>query len=439
MLLGGAHKSRWMWVVTGTLIGAALSVALNYRQHRAQATAGSDPPGASCENGIGAAKAHTESAATSVPANVPNTTATPTAWTPKINDSKPPGLAPNGMIWIPGGQFWMGTADDHMADARPWHRVYVDGYWMDKTEVTNQQFARFVKATGYVTVAERKPRAEDYPNAPPEKLVAGSVVFSPPNHSVELDNHFRWWNYIPGANWRHPEGPNSDIRTRMNHPVVHIAYEDAVAYCNWAGSRLPTEAEFEFASRGGLDRKRYAWGDEFRPGGKHMANTFQGHFPETNTGEDGYTATAPVGSFPANGYDLFDMAGNVWEWTSDWYRADYYQTLAASGEVAVNPAGPADSFDPNEPGVRKRVHRGGSFLCTDQYCARYIAGGRGKGELDTGTNHLGFRCVRDPEPQLDKSRSSVMPKGGKHFHPYRRASGAGESSWKWLMARRSSR
>jgi formylglycine-generating enzyme required for sulfatase activity len=220
------------------------------------------------------------------------------------------------------------------------------------------------------------------------------VVFSPPDHPVELDSQFRWWNYVPGANWRHPEGPNSDIKGRMNHPVVHIAYEDAVAYCKWAGKRLPTEAEFEFASRGGLDRKRYAWGDEFMPGGKHMANTFQGHFPDTNTGDDGYQATAPVGSFPANGYGLFDMAGNVWEWTSDWYRADYYSTLAASGEIAMNPKGPTDSFDPNEPGVRKRVHRGGSFLCTDQYCARYIAGGRGKGELDTGTNHLGFRCVR---------------------------------------------
>ena len=312
------------------------------------------------------------------------------------------------MTWIPGGQFWMGTSEDHMTDARPWHRVYVDGYWMDKTEVTNEQFARFVRATGYVTVAERKPRAEDYPQALPERLVAGSVVFSPPARAVALDNHYQWWSYVPGANWRHPEGPQSDIKSRMNHPVVHIAYEDAVAYCHWAGKRLPTEAEFEFASRGGLDRKRYAWGDEFMPGGQHMANTFQGHFPDTNTGEDGYLATAPVGSFPANGYGLFDMAGNVWEWTSDWYRADYYQTLAASGEIAINPQGPADSFDPSEPGARKRVHRGGSFLCTDQYCARYIAGGRGKGELDTGTNHLGFRCVREPEAKQKTSAEAHL-------------------------------
>ena len=305
----------------------------------------------------------------------------------------------------------MGVEDDHMPDARPWHRVYVDGYWMDKTDVTNEQFARFVGATGYVTIAERKPRAEDYPGAPPEKLVAGSVVFSPPDQAVALDNYLQWWHYVPGANWRHPEGRDSDIRARMNHPVVHIAYDDAVAYCRWAGKRLPTEAEFEFASRGGLDRKRYAWGDEFMPNGRHMANTFQGHFPDKNTAEDGYRSTAPVGSFPANGYGLFDMAGNVWEWTSDWYRADYYQTLADTGGVTIDPKGPADSFDPGEPGIRKRVQRGGSFLCTDQYCSRYIAGARGKGEPDTGTNHVGFRCVRDPIPDPKTSAATrVSPR-----------------------------
>ncbi len=390
-----AYKSKWIWVLTGTLVGGGLTTgALSHRQHLAQSKEISAPAGAYCDNGIGAAKAHAPMvlANAGTPASIPATAET--AWIPKINTSKPSGPSPAGMIWIPGGQFWMGADDDHMPDTKPWHRVYVDGYWMDKTEVTNEQFARFVKATGYVTVAEIKPRAEDYPQARPENLFAGSVVFSPPDHPVELNNHFQWWRYVGGANWRHPEGPGSDIKNRMNHPVVHIAFADAVAYCKWAGKRLPTEAEFEFASRGGLDRKRYDWGDEFMPGGKHMANTFQGHFPDTNTAEDGYTATAPVASFPANGYGLFDMAGNVWEWTSDWYRADYYQTLAATGEVAMNPTGPADSFDPGEPGVAKRVHRGGSFLCTDQYCARYIAGGRGKGEPDTGTNHLGFRCVR---------------------------------------------
>jgi sulfatase modifying factor 1 len=388
-----AYRRKWIWVLTGTLVGAGLSGALIYGNNRAQIAEVSEH-GASCENGIGAAKRQAKSAATTVSA-ASTSAADQTAWIPKINEPKPPEPVPVGMAWIPGGQFWMGAADDHLTDARPWHRVYVDGYWMDKTDVTNNQFSRFVKATGYVTVAERTPRAEDYPGALPGKLFAGSVVFSPPDHAVTLNNQFQWWNFIPGSNWRHPEGPNSDIQGRMDHPVVHIAYEDAIAYCNWAGKRLPTEAEFEFASRGGLDRKLYAWGDEFMPGGKHMANTFQGHFPDTNTGEDGYPATAPVGSFPANGYGLFDMAGNVWEWTSDWYRPDYYQTLAATGEIAMNPKGPADSFDPNEPGVQKRVHRGGSFLCTDQYCSRYVAGGRGKGELDTGTNHLGFRCVRD--------------------------------------------
>jgi formylglycine-generating enzyme len=392
-----AQKYKWVSALTGAVIGAGLGL-ISYHKHRAHDAEVSRIDSAYCENGIGAAKRRLGMAAQASPAAASTTAITQTAWIPKINSTKPPGPAPAGMTWIPGGEFWMGTQDDHMPDARPWHRVYVDGFWMDTTEVTNEQFARFVKATGYVTVAERKPRQEDYPQAPPENLVAGSVVFSPPDHPVALDNHLRWWSYVGGANWRHPEGPKSDINTRMNHPVVHIAYEDAVAYCKWAGKRLPTEAEFEFASRGGLDRKRYAWGDDFMPGGKHMANTFQGHFPDTNTGEDGYRATAPVSSFPANGYGLFDMAGNVWEWTSDWYRADYYQTLAASGEIAINPRGPADSFDPSEPGVWKRVHRGGSFLCTDQYCSRYVAGGRGKGAPDTGTNHLGFRCVGEPRP-----------------------------------------
>jgi len=407
-MIHDVSRSKRALLLIGMAVGIGLSGALRYSQSRPSFAQVSDP-GASCENGIGAAKSYARSELEGPSERVPTLGRPKTGWIPKINDNDPPGPTREGMTWIPGGQFWMGTADDHMADARPWHRVYVDGYWMDTTEVANEQFARFVKTTGYVTVAERKPRREDYPQALPDKLVAGSVVFSPPNHPVELDNHFRWWSYVPGANWRHPEGPGSEIKHRMNHPVVHIAYEDALAYCKWTGKRLPTEAEFEFASRGGLDRKRYAWGDEFMPGGKHMANTFQGHFPDSNTGEDGYLGTAPVGSFPANGYGLFDMAGNVWEWTSDWYRADYYTTLAATGEVAINPKGPADSFDPSEPGVRKRVQRGGSFLCTDQYCGRYIAGGRGKGELETGTNHLGFRCVRDASPRPEKSAVRGAP------------------------------
>jgi formylglycine-generating enzyme len=308
------------------------------------------------------------------------------------------GPAPAGMVWIPAGEFWMGSDEPKFTDARPWHQVRLSGFWMDKTTVTNAQFARFVTATQYVTVAERKPRPEDFPDAPPENLVAGSVVFTAPPHPVALEDQMRWWSYVKGASWRHPKGPDSTIKGRENHPVVHIAYEDAEAYAKWAGKRLPTEAEFEYAERGGLDRQPYAWGKEFKPAGRYMANTFQGHFPNHNMAADGYVGTAPVASFPPNGYGLYDMSGNVWEWTSDWYRPDYYQTLASSGAVAKNPKGPADSFDPAEPGVLKKVHRGGSFLCSDQYCSRYMPGGRGKGEPSTGTNHLGFRLVRDVVP-----------------------------------------
>lgn len=283
---------------------------------------------------------------------------------------------------------------EHFGDARPVHSVRVDGFWIDQTEVTNAQFERFQKATGYVTVAERTPKASDFPNAPAENLVAGSVVFWPPSEAVPLNDHMQWWNYVKGANWRHPEGPQSDLKGRMNHPVVQIAWEDANAYAKWVGKRLPTEAEWEYAARGGLQRKDYVWGDEFKPSGRFMANTFQGHFPDNNTREDAFGSTAPVKSFPPNGYGLYDMAGNVWEWVADWYRADYYSTLAAQAVVTDNPKGPADSHDPYEPGVHKRVMKGGSYLCTDQYCARYMPGGRGKGDPDTGTNHLGFRLVK---------------------------------------------
>jgi sulfatase modifying factor 1 len=307
------------------------------------------------------------------------------------------------MVWIPGGEFSMGASDspgmDHVGmqateDSRPVHRVYVDGFWMDETDVTNAQFAGFVKATGYVTVAERKPRAEDYPGAPPENLIAGSVMFSPPDHMVPLNDHLQWWSYVHGANWRHPLGPNSDIKGKENYPVVHIAYEDATAYAKWAGKRLPTEAEWEFAARGGLSGKPFVWGDEFRPGGKWMANTHQGHFPVNDTSQDGHAGVTAVAQYPPNGYGLYDIAGNVWQWTTDWYRADYYQSLAQTGSVSRNPQGPLESHDPSEPGAPKKVHRGGSFLCTDQYCSRYMVGTRGKGAVDTGTNHLGFRCVK---------------------------------------------
>jgi formylglycine-generating enzyme required for sulfatase activity len=330
------------------------------------------------------------------------------------------------MVWIPAGEFSMGAQNppdmnevgmQGTTDARPIHRVHVDGFFMDKTDVTNSAFAEFVKATGYVTVAERKPRAEDFPDAPPENLVAGSVVFSPPDHPVPLNDHFQWWSYVRGANWRHPLGPNSDIKGKENYPVVHIAYEDASAYTKWAGKRLPTEAEWEFAARGGLAGRPFVWGDQFRPNGKWMANTHQGHFPVQDTGDDGYVGIAPVAQYPPNGYGLYDMAGNVWQWMSDWYRPDYYQILADQHGLARNPQGPTDSFDPSEPGVAKKVHRGGSFLCTDQYCSRYMVGTRGKGEPDTGTNHLGFRCVKEASAKLHRActRAQREARGGKRF------------------------
>jgi formylglycine-generating enzyme required for sulfatase activity len=330
------------------------------------------------------------------------------------NDAPAPGPAPPGMVWIPGGEFSMGAADpplmDHVGmqatdDARPVHRVYVDGFYMDKTVVTNREFARFVDATGYTSVAERTPLAADFPGAPSGNLVAGSVVFAPPDHAVPLDNHFQWWSYVPGANWWHPLGPGSAIKGHELYPALHIAYEDAVAYAIWTHKRLPTEAEWEFAARGGLAGKPFPWGDEFRPGGKWMANTHEGHFPNRDTGDDGYAGIAPVAQFPPNGYGLFDMAGNVWQWTNDWYRPDYYAQL--SGQVVRNPRGPDSSFDPSEPGQKKKVHRGGSFLCTDQYCSRYIVGTRGKGEVSTGTNHLGFRCVMTRDQYLVLASASA--------------------------------
>jgi formylglycine-generating enzyme len=342
------------------------------------------------------------------PAAAAMPTTTP-AFAPTIpNKTVPSDKAPTGMVWIPGGEFSMGAQDppdmehDHVGmqathDSRPIHRVYVDGFWMDKTDVTNAEFARFVAATHYITQAERTPKAEDFPGAPPENLVAGSVVFAPPDHPIPLNDYLQWWTYVKGANWRHPNGPGSDIKGRESYPVVHVSYDDAKAYATWVGKRLPTEAEWEFAARGGLTGKPFVWGDTFRPNNKYMANTFQGHFPNNNTNDDGYGATSPVTSFPPNGYGLYDMAGNVWQWTSDWYRADYYRQLGASGSISRNPTGPDSAFDPEEPGVPKRVMRGGSFLCTDQYCSRYMVGTRGKGEVSTGTNHLGFRCVK-PAP-----------------------------------------
>jgi sulfatase modifying factor 1 len=317
------------------------------------------------------------------------------------NPGRPSGGAPEGMVWVPGGQFSMGAEDprarvggrEAMADARPIHRVYVDGFWMDRTTVTNEEFERFVKATGYRTLSEQAPRPEDFPGAAPETLVPGSVVFEPPTDPVSLDDFSRWWRYVPGANWRHPRGPGSTSAPR--DPVVHVAYSDACAYAAWAGKRLPTEAEWEFAARGGLAGQLFVWGDRLRPAGKWMANTYQGHFPQKDTGADGFRGLAPVAQFPPNRYGLYDMSGNVWQWTSDWYRPDYYAEL--SGRLSSNPHGPDSPFDPAEPGARKRVQRGGSFLCTEEYCVRYVVGTRGKGEVGSGGENVGFRCVRDAQ------------------------------------------
>lgn len=302
---------------------------------------------------------------------------------------RPWGSPPEEMAWIPSGQFWMGS-DDGPYDERPMHQVEISGFWMDKHEVTNAQFARFVAETGYVTVAERQPDARDYPGAKPELLVPGSAVFMPPGEDVDLNGPPIWWQYVKGANWRHPEGPDSDIAGKDSYPVVQICWEDAVAYAKWAGKRLPTEAEFEFAARGGLDRQRYCWGNELKPSGKFMANVWQGTFPTRNTGEDGFTGAAPVGSFPANGFGLFDMSGNVWEWCADWYDANYY-----SASPRKNPKGPDKGTLETESGQPQRVRRGGSFLCAENYCRRYLPSARDKNPPDSSANHTGFRCAKD--------------------------------------------
>ena len=311
-----------------------------------------------------------------------------------------------GMAWIPGGEFTMGTdaACESLCarpgttfDSSPAHRVRVSGFWIDVTEVTNEQFAAFVAATGWVTEAECTPSAADFPDAAPEQLVAGSIVFTATDGPADLDQPLSWWRWQAGANWRHPEGPDSDLTGRARHPVVHVSFADAEAYARWAGKRLPTSAEWEFAARGGLDAKRLAWGDDLQPGGRHMANLWQGQFPLRggDTGADGFVGRAPVGQFPPNGFGLHDVAGNVWEWCSDWYRPDAYVERAGAAAPIVDPRGPAASFDPVEPGARKRVQRGGSYLCCDQWCSRYLVGTVGRGEVSTGTDHVGFRCARD--------------------------------------------
>jgi formylglycine-generating enzyme required for sulfatase activity len=317
-----------------------------------------------------------------------------------------PGPAPPGMVWVPGGKFVMGN-DRGAPDEAPAHEVVLDGFWMDAHEVTNREFLAFVDATGYVTTAEREPELRSLQSQPDVKLSdldvpdkykqPGSVCAMKDFTAEDYDparGAYSWWDYIPGANWRHPEGPGSSLEDRMDHPVVHVSWLDADAYCRWAGRRLPSEAEWEYAARGGRADQTYPWGDERNPSGKWLHNIWQGDFPVTNTGEDGYEVTAPVGSFPPNDFGLYDLSGNVWEWCADYYRPDYY-----ADSPRRNPPGPKSSFDPDprEVAVVKRVQRGGSFMCSDEYCVGYRTSARMKGEEDTGAFHTGFRCVLTPE------------------------------------------
>ncbi len=301
------------------------------------------------------------------------------------------------MVWIPAGTFKMGSTDAAFADAQPVHSVIVSGFWMDEHEVTNAEYERFVTATNYKTVAEQPINPADFPGVPVENLVPGSGVFTPTAQPVTYENPLAWWAYVPGASWKNPKGPQTSIVGRPNDPVVHISFTDAAEYAKWAGKRLPTEAEWEYAAQGGKGQQTYYWGSELKPGGKWRANIYQGNFPDANTAEDGFDGIAPVKSFPPNGYGLYDMDGNVWEWCNDFYRGDYY-----TRSPTKDPKGPVDSFDPDEPGLVKRVQRGGSFLCSDQYCIRYKPGSRGKGEVNSASNNLGFRCARDAEATQKK-------------------------------------
>jgi formylglycine-generating enzyme required for sulfatase activity len=318
----------------------------------------------------------------------------------------PPEPAPPGMVWVPGGDFTMGTdSDQAWPDERPEHRVRVAGFWMDEHEVTNAEFRAFVEATGHVTTAEKAPTLEEImkqvppgtPPPPPEVLVPGALVFTPTEGPVPLNDVSQWWKWTPGADWRHPEGPESDIAGKDDHPVVHVSWDDATAYARWAGKRLPTEAEWEFAARGGLDRQPYVWGDQVPTDSDIFANIWQGGFPYQNTEKDGFVRTAPVKSFRPNGYGLYDMAGNVWEWCADWYQRDLYVQRSGSG-IIDNPRGPERSSDPTQPFTPLRSQRGGSFLCNDSYCSRYRPSARHGCSPDTGMSHVGFRCVRSPEP-----------------------------------------
>jgi formylglycine-generating enzyme len=300
------------------------------------------------------------------------------------------------MAWVPGGTFRMGS-DRHYPEEAPVHSVTVDGFWIDRTPVTNADFMQFVRATGYVTFAEIRPKATDYPGALPKMLRAGSLVFTPPKHAVDLRHWDEWWQFKFGANWRRPYGPRSSIAGFSDHPVVHISYRDAQAYAQWVGKDLPTEAEWEFAARGGLDGSEFAWGDDFTPAGRYLANTWQGAFPHENLRVDGYERTSPVTAFPANGYGIHDMIGNVWEWTSDWYSSRHEADASKTCCIPINPRGGSEgaSYDPCQPEIRipRKVLKGGSHLCAPNYCRRYRPAARHAQPTDTSTSHVGFRCV----------------------------------------------
>ena len=307
-----------------------------------------------------------------------------------------------GMLWIPAGSFTMGTSDpDSFPNEGPAHRVTLHGFWIDEHPVTNAEFRGFVQDTGYVTTAERPVNWNELktqlpPGTPPppqDQLQPGSLVFTPTPGPVPLDDLSAWWRWQPGASWQHPEGPPSTLDGRENHPVVHVSWDDASAYAAWTGKRLPTEAEWEYAARGGLESKRFAWGDDVMPEGHHMANTFQGRFPYQQSDEDGFFGTSPVKAFPPNGYGLYDVAGNVWQWTADWYRPDTFAERANDKKRCDNPVGPTSSLDPADPYAPRRVIKGGSFLCHVTYCESYRPSARRGTPPDTGSSHVGFRLV----------------------------------------------
>ncbi|MEM6844092.1 MAG: formylglycine-generating enzyme family protein [Bacteroidota bacterium] len=337
------------------------------------------------------------------PGDTPTATEEPAPQATVLASAQPTGETPEGMVWIPGGEFIMGSDHETATEVEgPAYPVEVSGFWMDTHEVTNAEFRKFVEETGYITVAERPIDWEEMkkqlppgtPRPPDEVLQPGSLIFDPPNHAVPLHDYSQWWSWKIGANWQQPKGLSSSIEGKDDFPVTHIAYEDAQAYAQWADKRLPTEAEYEFAAQGGTTGQPFAWGDELTPSGKYLANFFQGDFPHNNVSIDGFAGASPVKSYPPNAYGLYDIIGNVWEWSSDWYRPDTHEQQSKI-TVCRNPTGPEQSYDPQEPLTPKRVIKGGSYLCSDQYCSNYRPSARMATDVDSGQEHLGFRCVKD--------------------------------------------